>query len=108
MKNADEAKEMKYLTVKENDFNIKVLVNDIKYFESEGNYLLLFCKTRTYKIRSTIKQMIEILPDNFIQIHRAYIINKKFIEKYTQKAIVINNKMIPISKKHLESLQLEA
>lgn len=108
IENSEENNELRYLTVKEDDFNIKVLINDIEYFESEVNYLLLYCKSKTYKIRSTIKQILEILPKSFIQIHRAYIINKIFIEKYSQKVIVINNKTIPISRKYLDNLQLNA
>ena len=38
------------------------------------------------------------LPDAvFVQIHRAFIINKNKVEKYTRKSVIINNNEIPVS-----------
>lgn len=106
IENSEENNELRYLTVKEDDFNIKVLINDIEYFESEGNYLLIHSAQKTYKYRSTIKQVLEILPDIFIQTHRAFIVNKNKIEKYSPKEVIVGKTSIPLSKKFNLNIEL--
>lgn len=88
------------ISVKEEDYNVKLPVNEIIYIESDGNYLLFHTDKKVYKNRSTIKQLMETLPQSiFIQVHRAYVVNKTKIEKSDSKSLVVNNMVIPISKK---------
>lgn len=57
---------------------------------------------KTYKSRSTLRQIIDELSDTtFIQVHRAFIVNKNKIEKFNQKSVWIKNVEIPVSKNHL-------
>lgn len=43
---------------------------------------------KTYKSRSTLRQIIDELSDTtFIQVHRAFIVNKNKIEKFNQKSV---------------------
>lgn len=87
------------LLVKDGEYNVELPMNEIDYIESEGNYLLFHSSKKMYKSRSTIKQILEILPQStFIQTHRAYIVNKNKIEKFTAKSIVVSNTVLPISK----------
>lgn len=94
-------KNMQKIKVKDEEFQIDLMVEEINYILSEGNYLLFYTDTKTYKLRSTIKQILtELSSDQFIQVHRAYIINKLKIEKYNRKSLYIKNVEIPISKKY--------
>ena len=96
------------ITVKDDDFNVELALDDINYIESEGNYLLFHTDKKIYKSRSTIKQIVEELPENkFIQVHRAYVINKNKIEKYNSKGLVVNNTIIPVSKNFIVNLSPE-
>lgn len=95
------------LVVKDGDFNVELPLEDINFIESEGNYLLFYTDKKTYKSRSTIKQVLEVLPEsNFAQVHRAYVVNKTKIEKYTNKELVINNILIPVSKTYTDQIGL--
>lgn len=88
-----------FIVVKDDDYIVELPLEEINYIESDGNYLLFCTDKKSYKLRSTIKQMIEDLPRNFfIQVHRAYIVNKFKIEKYNTKSLIVNNVEIPISK----------
>lgn len=52
-----------------------------------------------YKSQSTIKQVLEEVPEKtFIQIHRAYIVNKNKIEKFTAKNVVIRGVITSVTK----------
>lgn len=87
------------ITVKDEDYNVSLPVNEINYIESDGNYLLFHTDKKVYKCRSTIKQILEKLPEtDFMQVHRAYVINKSKVEKSCSKSVVIKNIEIPVSK----------
>lgn len=93
--------------VKDGEYNIELAIDEIAYIESDGNYLLLHTKQKVYRNRSTIRQIVEILPKkNFVQIHRAYVVNKNKIEKYSSKFVVMNNTEIPVSKNHIENIDI--
>lgn len=91
------------LTIKNNPAvsNAYLPIDEINHIESEGNYMLFYTDKKIYKARSTIKQVLELLPDStFVQVHRAYIVNKTKIEKFSQKSLIIQNIEIPISRNY--------
>lgn len=56
--------------------------------------------------RMTIKEAIEILPDNqFIQVHRSFIVNLFLIDKMERHQIRIDNSLIPISASFLPNVR---
>lgn len=95
------------VVIKEGGFNIELPIEEIDYIESDGNYLLIYAQEKMYKSRFTIKQIVEILPANsFIQTHRAYIVNKNKIEKYSTKNVIVNNNEIPVSKNYIDDVKV--
>lgn len=105
----DQAKKHKpNILVKDGSFTIELALEEIDYIESEGNYLLFYTAQKMYKSRSTIKQILEVLPGStFIQVHRAYVVNKTKIEKFNTKEVVINHTAIPISKTYVDHLPIQ-
>lgn len=95
------------IEVKDNGFTVQLSVDEINYIESNGNYVLFHTNDKTYKSRDTIKQVLEELSEKtFVQVHRAYVVNKTKIEKFNQKCIIINDVEIPISKNYSEKCKL--
>lgn len=91
------------LFVKEDGYTFEILTDDICYLEANRNYLQVHTQNKIYSIRNTISNIIESLPANtFVQVHRAFIINKDKIDKLNKKKIIINNLEIPISKNYVE------
>lgn len=87
-----------FILVKDGEYNVKLALDEIDYIESDGNYLLFYSGKKLYKLRSTIKKMVAELPaSTFVQIHRAYIVNKNKVEKSSLKSVVICNKEISVS-----------
>lgn len=97
-----------FLVVKDEDYNVKLPINDIDYIESEGNYLMIHKDQNVYKIRSTIKQVMEEIPQSdFVQTHRAFVVNRNKIEKFSQRELVVNGDIIPVSKSFLTQLKMD-
>ncbi|MDF7820017.1 response regulator transcription factor [Runella sp. MFBS21] len=98
--NADRPKPS--ILVKDGEYKVELPLEDINYIESEGNYLLFHTDKNIYKSRSTISQILDLLPTTkFIQTHRAFVVNKDKIQKYSSKSVIVGDKEIPLSKKDL-------
>ena len=95
-----------FIYVKDGDYNVELATENINYIESDGNYLLFYTDEKIYKCRSSIKNILnELSNSNFVQTHRAYIVNKNKIEKYTKKNVMIKNNLIPVSENYVEILK---
>lgn len=98
IRNFKNTRQQQTIIVKDDNYNVVLPIEEINYIESNRNYLLFHTDEKTYKTRSTIKKTMKELPDSiFVQTHRAYIVNKNKIEKYTTKSVVINNNEVPVS-----------
>ncbi|WP_298903864.1 LytTR family DNA-binding domain-containing protein [uncultured Psychroserpens sp.] len=89
---------------------IKIDYNAIIYIESYSDYLKIHIEDKTIITRETISAIEAKLPkQQFIRIHRSYIISIAHIQSFTNEHITINKKAFPISRtykkevlKHLE------
>jgi len=86
--NAPEADEFYSVTFESNNKNEKpvtVASPGLVYVKSEGNYIEIAIKTtegiRTHLLRNALNQVESRLPENdFVRIHRSYIVNARLIE----------------------------
>lgn len=81
----------------------QVFIQNIKYIESEGNYVTFYTTKRSILARYKLSEVIELLPKKyFIRIHRSYFVALKHIETVKKHCVVIDNKEIPISSTYRE------
>lgn len=84
-------------------------LNQLEYLESEGHYIHLYLqgRNRPEVERSTLKSMLEQLPkDQFLQVHRSYAINTRFIKAlYANRILTHSGKEIPVSRTFKDSLK---
>lgn len=80
---------------------IKVLKSSILFIKSDNIYIEFFINNGTKIIsRSSLKKVNEELGQDFIQIHRSYIVNITHIEKIASNEISIDRIKIPIGEKY--------
>jgi DNA-binding LytR/AlgR family response regulator len=81
----------------------QLAINNIKYIESEGNYVTFHSDKRPILARYKLSEVLDLLPANqFVKIHRSNVIALKHIETVKNHCVVINGKEIPISSKYRE------
>ena len=72
------------------------------FVQSDGHYLEFYLESKTNPEidRGTLKDLLSDLPEHiFIQIHRSYLVNIRFVrEAYSNKLVLINNQELNISR----------
>lgn len=87
-----------FVFVKYQDVFKKICIKEILFIEAQGNYLLFYTLDEVYKHRSTLIEFKKMLPVNFLQTHKGFIVNKKYIDFFSTNSILIKNHTIPISR----------
>lgn len=84
---------------------VKVTHADILYAQSIKDYLMLYTSTGNLIVHMTMKYLNELLPENqFMRIHRSYLVNQLHISSIGKNQIQINQVEIPIGEHYKESL----
>jgi DNA-binding LytR/AlgR family response regulator len=81
---------------------IKIPIENILWFESDRNYIDVITIDRKYTIRSSLKRLLENLPDSFLKCHRQYLVNLKHITGFNSSFISIGDSKIPVSRSEQE------
>jgi len=81
----------------------QLFVQNIKYIESDGNYVTFYTDKRPILARYKLSEVFELLPkEYFKRIHRSYIVALKHIETVKKHCVVIDANEIPISSNYRE------
>lgn len=68
-----------------NEFK-KILLSEIRYFQSESPYIRVQTQDKSYLHNATLKEMELLLdPNIFIRIHKSTIINLNFMDSYVSR-----------------------
>ena len=85
--------------VKKQHLYYRIQFGDIQYIKADNVYLEVHTIDKKFLVRSPLKDYLEKLPKNkFYRAHKSYIVNVDHIDAINSKDIMINNKLIPISK----------
>lgn len=100
-------KKSEYLTFKTNEGFFKVLFSDILYFESESNYINLYCTDKQYRFRSTITSLEqELASKGFIRTHKGFLVNQQHIFAIKGDDIELSDrKLLPIGRTNRDSIK---
>lgn len=83
--------------VKEKNQFSRLERDEILFVEAFGDYVNIYTSNQKYTIHSTMKNMEKKLDDNnFMRVHRSYIVNLGKIETFDETLVFIQRNMIPI------------
>ena len=86
-----------YMFVKTEYRMEKVDFNDILYIEGQGAYLNIITEKHNIMTLQNFQNMIDLLPiDNFIRVHKSFIVGINKINRIERNIIVIGKQRIPI------------
>lgn len=83
----------------------KIILSDIFYVESDRNYISLITKNKTLSFIDTLKNWSDKLNNNqFIQVHKSFIVNINKVDKISGSILFIGDKKIPIGRTYKQEL----
>ena len=98
--------EDKTITFISDRHKVSILPSEILYVESNDREVsVVTTDGRTYRNKTGISQWESILGDDFIRIHRSYIVNRSSITSVDKEYVWIGDYQLPISRKYYKSVQ---
>ena len=84
---------------------VKIKFSDINLIQAKGDYISIKTNEKNYIVYSTLKKILEKLPENlFVKVHRSYIINMSKIIDIEDNSVLIEKEVIPISRANKDTL----
>lgn len=94
-----EQKHRNYIFLKADKKHHKVNLEDIFYFESMGDYVIVYTQQKKIVTKERIGNLPEMLPEkDYLQIHRRYIVSIPKIESVGPGFVEINGKKLPVGR----------
>jgi len=92
-------KKKDFIFFKSDQTHHKVQFKDIRYLQGYGNYIKVFTRNKKILILETMSNMEKKLPqEQFVRIHKSYIISIQQIDKIIENKIKIQDVTIPIGR----------
>ncbi|MEP1033146.1 LytTR family DNA-binding domain-containing protein [Ekhidna sp.] len=83
--------------VRDESLLVNIKTKDILYFEAFGDYVKIGTQEKIYVIHSTLSKIESRLNDEFIRVHRSFIVRLDKIKNIDQGNLQIGEKILPIS-----------
>ncbi|MCH6233242.1 LytR/AlgR family response regulator transcription factor [Cognataquiflexum rubidum] len=99
-------KQVDYIFLKVEYQLVKVMLKDITHIEAYKDYVKVHLKDKPNPLLSltSMKSMEELLPsDNFMRVHRSFIINLDHIDSVSRNVIHIGNSQIVVSENYKDA-----
>lgn len=98
--------ERAYLFFNVSKKKVKVYLDEILYIESLKEYIRIYTKSKNILTKFQLGQIEELLAkNNFLRIHRSFIVAKDKIDAFTATDVEISGKLIPIGRSYKELVQ---
>lgn len=95
----------KTIFIKADSKLVQINTEEILWVEALGNYMRIYTTKGKYTILSTMKDIASKLPiDDFVRVHRSFIVRVDKIESIEDNYILIDGKQISIGKAYKEEL----
>ncbi len=94
-----------YIFAKVDNLLVRINTKDILYIEATGNYISVYTEKDRFVIYTTMKSILKKLSEKeFVRVHLSFIVRIDKISKVDGTTIIIDRKLIPVSRTYKEEL----
>ena len=102
----NDATEQSSLLIKTGTKKISVSRSNISHVQALKDYAIIYCRDAKYVVRSTMKEMEELLgAAGFIRVHKSFIIAKIKVRFFSANKIEFENFEIPVGRKYKKLIE---
>jgi two-component system response regulator LytT len=90
--------ESKRVMLRSRGYIVYLYADEIVYLKADGLYTVICTHANEkYTERCLLKEFMDKLPpDQFLRVHKSYIVNLNYVEAFNSKEIEVNQQIIPI------------
>ena len=89
-----------YFFIKTDTRIVKFMFSEISAVEAQGEYVRIIASDKKVMSLVSLTNVANVLPDDFIRIHRSYIINMRHIDEVKTNEVIIGKEIYPISRNY--------
>lgn len=94
-----------YLFIKSEGKFHRLYLSEIKFVEGMKDYVRIQTDSKSFAVAMNLSSITEKLPaDNFLRVHKSYIVNKKRITQFDSFELMIDTFAIPIGNVYREAV----
>lgn len=94
------------VTVKYRGNCVKIPHNKIYYIENFGHKVIFYTDDSSYESVLNMSSLLEILPEQFVQCHRSYVVNTDKIRVINMSSVELTNRStIPMSRTYCKNVK---
>ena len=106
LKNDSERNKVATVTVRASRKLVTIAIRDIRYIESLSDYIRIHTTAEVITTKERIGSFSQQLPDDFVRIHRSFVVNRHYVKEYTSEEVVLDDISLTISRTYKqEALQ---
>lgn len=95
-----------YITLKIGTSPISLDTRKIIYIESDRRQIILHCTDTIIQYYYKISDIVDVLPDSFVQCHKSYIVNMEYVQSIQNNEILLKTQVkIPVSQKKVHQFK---
>jgi two-component system, LytTR family, response regulator LytT len=91
-----------YIVIKTDGKLIKLPYNDILFIEGLGEYVQFICENRKYVVLQSLKNLEEILPAQFLRVHKSYLVSMTKVVSIEGNQLEIGKHKVSVSREKRE------
>ena len=97
------AKSDQSILIRSGTQQVRILLSDLLYVQSAGNYVQLITTKEKILSRLTMSEAEELLPPSqFTRIHRSYIVANRSVDRMDKNSVHVGTEWIPIGAGYAE------
>ncbi|MCR9172601.1 MAG: response regulator transcription factor [bacterium] len=97
--------QQKAISIRTKNGLVDMAPGDIYYIKGDGAYIEIYTHKGKTVQRKLLKEIAEELPDqDFLRVHRSYLINRNFVESRRNGEVMVNGVSIPVSRRYKDAL----
>lgn len=99
---SEKDEKLDYFFIKTDTRIVKFMFNEVNAIEAQREYIKIITPTKKVMSLVSLTSIANVLPSDFVRIHRSYIINMRHIDEVSSNEVVIGKEIYPISRNYRE------
>lgn len=107
LREANEKQQQQVIEVTVNRQVVPLPIDKILFIESFSDYVKIHVDERQLVVREKISKLEDRLSDQFLRVHRSFLINRMAVTSFNRSTIQIGTVQIPIGRKYAQDTRKE-